>query len=90
MVQELNLRTKERDRQLINQAALQEMLNIKDKDTRELNETLAHRLEEYNILNAWHHDATKSTGERISLLEDKLEAKCCEKKIHLRTEETIF
>ena len=52
MVQELNLRTKERDRQLINQAALQEMLNIKDKDTRELNETLAHRLEEYNILNA--------------------------------------
>ena len=78
MVQDLILRTKERDRQLTNQAALQEMLNSKDKDNRELNETLALRLEEYNILNASHHDATKSMGERISLLEEKLEAKCCD------------
>ena len=47
MVQDLNLRTKECDRQLTNQAALQEMLIIKDKDNLEVNETLAHRLEEY-------------------------------------------
>ena len=47
MVQDLILRTKERDRQLTNQAALQEMLIIKDKDNLEVNETLTHRLEEY-------------------------------------------
>ena len=47
MVQDLNLRTKERDSQLTNQAVLQEMLIIKDKDNLEVNETLAHRLEEY-------------------------------------------